>query len=185
MGIVTPVAMPTYPDGFQDDVVDAFVRATGRGRLWTRPGVGTEMIERLGDGRRPHGRLDATRRPTASSRSRRTRTSCRRLEELYAACRTARGILTSHTPVGRVIARPFTGASGAYRRTANRHDFSLEPPRPNHLSRLREAGHLVHGVGKIGDIFAGVEASTRPRRRRPTSTASRAPSSSCASSTTA
>jgi len=62
--------------------------------------------------------------------------------------------------VGRVIARPFEGSEGDYRRTPRRHDFSLEPPRPNHLQRLREAGMTVHGVGKIGDIFAGCDIDT-------------------------
>ncbi len=159
MGVVTPVAMPTYPDGFPDDVVDAFVRATGRGALWNRPASGTEIIERLGD---EHVRTgDWILYTSADSVFQiAAHEDVVPLEELYAACRTARGILTGPHAVGRVIARPFTGASGAYRRTANRHDFSLEPPRPNHLSRLREAGHLVHGVGKIGDIFAGVDIDT-------------------------
>ena len=63
--------------------------------------------------------------------------------------------MTGKHAVGRVIARPFVGAPGNYERTANRHDFSLEPRRPNYLSLLRENGTRVHGVGKIGDIFAG------------------------------
>jgi phosphopentomutase len=77
------------------------------------------------------------------------------LEELYDACRVAREILTGKHAVGRVIARPFIGEPGNYERTANRHDFSLEPRRPNYLTLLREAGVKVHAVGKIGDIFAG------------------------------
>jgi phosphopentomutase len=77
------------------------------------------------------------------------------LEELYGACRIARQILTGKHAVGRVIARPFIGAPGNYERTANRHDFSLEPRRPNYLTLVRDAGMTVHGVGKIGDIFAG------------------------------
>src|SRR5919204_1265395 len=77
------------------------------------------------------------------------------LEELYDACRTAREILTGKHAVGRVIARPFTGEPGNYERTPNRHDFSLEPKRPNYLTLVREGGSEVYGVGKIGDIFAG------------------------------
>src|SRR4029077_18755899 len=77
------------------------------------------------------------------------------LEELYDGCRAAREILTGKHAGGRVIARPFTGVPGNYVRTANRHDFSLVPRRPNYLSLIRDAGHKVHGVGKIGDIFAG------------------------------
>src|SRR5213078_2683892 len=79
------------------------------------------------------------------------------LEELYDACRTAREILTGKHAVGRVIARPFTGEPGNYERTPNRHDFSLEPKRPNYLTLVRDAGMPVHGVGKIGDIFAGCD----------------------------
>ena len=97
------------------------------------------------------------------------------LEELYAACRIARGLLTGEHAVGRVIARPFEGEPGAYRRTANRHDFSLEPPRPNYLSRIREAGGRVIGVGKICDIFAGLRHRRTRSRRARTPTASRAP----------
>src|SRR4029077_15886101 len=77
------------------------------------------------------------------------------LEELYEGCRVARGILTGKHAVGRVIARPFEGEPGNYVRTTNRHDFSLEPKRPNYLSLVRDAGKKVYGVGKISDIFAG------------------------------
>src|SRR5207247_307964 len=73
----------------------------------------------------------------------------------YDGCRVAREILTGRHAVGRVIARPFTGEPGNYVRTANRHDFSLEPPRLNYLSTMREAENTVYGVGKISDIFAG------------------------------
>jgi phosphopentomutase len=77
------------------------------------------------------------------------------LEELYEGSRAAREILTGKHAVGRVIARPFTGEPGNYERTPNRHDFSLEPKRPNYLTLVREAGNKVHAVGKISDIFAG------------------------------
>jgi phosphopentomutase len=79
------------------------------------------------------------------------------LEELYAACEIAREILTGKHAVGRVIARPFVGEPGSYSRTANRHDWSLRPRQPNYLTLVREAGNEVHGVGKIHDIFAGVD----------------------------
>ena len=79
------------------------------------------------------------------------------LEELYEACRIAREILAGKHAVGRVIARPFVGEPGNYTRTPNRHDFSLEPRRPNYLTLLRESGVKVYGVGKIGDIFAGCD----------------------------
>src|SRR5581483_7169339 len=95
MGVVTPQAMPTYPYGFPDEVIDPFMNRTGRGVLGNKPASGTEIIQ-----------------------------------ELYAACRVAREILTGKHAVGRVIARPFVGVPGSYERTPNRHDFSLEPRRP-------------------------------------------------------
>jgi phosphopentomutase len=79
------------------------------------------------------------------------------LDELYDACRVARELLTGKHAVGRVIARPFLGEPGHYERTPNRHDFSLQPKRPNYLTTIRDAGKTVHGVGKISDIFAGVD----------------------------
>jgi phosphopentomutase len=79
------------------------------------------------------------------------------LEELYEACGVAREILTGPHAVGRVIARPFTGEPGNYERTPYRHDWSLKPKQPNYLTLARDAGATVHGVGKIHDIFAGVD----------------------------
>jgi phosphopentomutase len=79
------------------------------------------------------------------------------LDELYEACGIAREILTGKHAVGRVIARPFVGDPGSYTRTPNRHDWSLRPRQPNYLTLVREAGNEVHGVGKIHDIFAGVD----------------------------
>src|ERR687883_1243215 len=79
------------------------------------------------------------------------------LEELYAGCEIAREILTGKHAVGRVIARPFEGEAGHYVRTPDRHDWSLKPRQPNYLTLVREAGHKVHGVGKIRDIFAGAD----------------------------
>jgi len=79
------------------------------------------------------------------------------LDELYEACGIAREILTGKHAVGRVIARPFVGEPGSYTRTPNRHDWSLRPRQPNYLTLVREAGNVVHGVGKIHDIFAGVD----------------------------
>ena len=79
------------------------------------------------------------------------------LDELYAACGIAREILTGKNAVGRVIARPFVGEPGNYTRTPNRHDWSLRPRQPNYLTLVREAGKEVYGVGKIHDIFAGVD----------------------------
>jgi phosphopentomutase len=158
-GVVTEVAMPTYPDGFPPEVLDAFAAATGRQVIGNVAASGTEIIERLGDEHVATGALivytsaDSVFQVAAHE-------DVVPLDELYAACRAARALLRPPHAVGRVIARPFVGTSGAYRRTANRHDFSLEPTRPNHLTRLREAGVAVHGVGKIADVFAGLDVDT-------------------------
>src|SRR5213078_2156208 len=153
MGVVTPTAMPTYPHGFPDEVIDPFMNRTGRGVLGNKPASGTEIIQELGEEHQRTGdwivytSADSVFQVAAHERT-------VPLEELYAACRTARELLTGDLAVGRVIARPFEGEPGSYVRTPRRHDFSLLPPRPNHLQRVRAAGVTVHGVGKISDIFA-------------------------------
>jgi phosphopentomutase len=153
MGIVTPLAMPTYAFGFPDEVIDPFMNRTGRGVLGNVPASGTEIILELGEEHQRTGKwIVYTSADSVFQIAAHEETIP--LEELYDGCRVAREILTGKHAVGRVIARPFTGVSGNYIRTANRHDFSLEPPRPNYLSLIREAGHKVYGVGKIGDIFA-------------------------------
>ncbi len=153
MGIVTPQAMPTYPYGFPDEVIDPFMNRTGRGVLGNVPASGTEIIQELGEEHQQTGKwIVYTSADSVFQIAAHEETIP--LEELYDACRVAREILTGKHAVGRVIARPFTGTPGNYVRTANRHDFSLEPRRPNYLSLIRDAGHKVYGVGKIGDIFA-------------------------------
>jgi phosphopentomutase len=153
MGVVTPQAMPTYPFGFPDDVIDPFMNRTGRGVIGNRPASGTEIIQELGEEHQKTGKwIVYTSADSVFQIAAHEETVP--LEELYDACRTARDILTGKHAVGRVIARPFTGGPGSYERTANRHDFSLEPRRPNYLSLVRDAGHKVYGVGKIPDIFA-------------------------------
>jgi len=154
MGIVTQTPFPTYPHGFPHDVIDPFMHRTGRGVLGNKPASGTEIIQELGEEHQKTGKwivytsADSVFQIAAHE-------DTVPLEELYEASRTAREILTGKHAVGRVIARPFKGEPGNYERTPNRHDFSLEPKRPNYLSLVRDAGMKVHGVGKIGDIFAG------------------------------
>ena len=153
MGVVTPQAMPTYPFGFPDEVIDPFMNRTGRGVLGNRPASGTEIIQELGEEHQRTGKwIVYTSADSVFQIAAHEETIP--LEELYAGCRVAREILTGKHAVGRVIARPFAGTPGAYERTPDRHDFSLEPRRPNYLSLVRAAGHKVYGVGKIGDIFA-------------------------------
>src|ERR1043166_9495840 len=156
MGVVTPVAFPTYPHGFPDDVIDPFINRTDRAVLGNRPASGTEIIQELGEEHQQTGKwivytsVDSVFQIAAHEET-------IPLEELYEGCRIAREILTGKHAVGRVIARPFIGEPGNYERTPNRHDFSLEPRRPNYLTLVRESGKQVHGVGKISDIFAGCD----------------------------
>ena len=154
MGVVTATAFPTYPHGFPHDVIDPFMHRTGRGVIGNKPASGTEIIQELGEEHQQTGKwivytsADSVFQVAAHEET-------VPLDELYEACRAAREILTGKHAVGRVIARPFIGEPGNYQRTPNRHDFSLVPRRPNYLSLVRDAGHTVYGVGKIGDIFAG------------------------------
>jgi phosphopentomutase len=156
MGVVTAQAFPTYPHGFPHDVIDPFMNGTARGVLGNRPASGTEIIQELGEEHQETGKwIVYTSADSVFQIAAHEETVP--LEELYAACKVARGILTGKHAVGRVIARPFIGTPGNYVRTPNRHDYSLEPRRPNYLSLMRDAGATVHGVGKIGDIFAGCD----------------------------
>jgi phosphopentomutase len=159
MGIVTARPFPTYPDGFPDVLIEAFSAATGRAVIGNVAASGTEIVARLGE---EHQRTGAwivyTSADSVFQIAAHEETVP--LEELYEACRVARRMLVGEDAVGRVIARPFEGEPGAYVRTPRRHDFSLSPPRPNYLGRLRERGVTVHGVGKIGDIFAGQDIDT-------------------------
>jgi phosphopentomutase len=156
MGVVTATPFPTYPHGFPHDVIDPFMHATGRGVLGNKPASGTEIIQELGEEHQKTGKwIVYTSADSVFQIAAHEETVP--LEELYEACRIARGILTGKHAVGRVIARPFIGTPGAYTRTPNRHDFSLEPKRPNYLSLVRDTGAKVYGVGKISDIFAGCD----------------------------
>src|SRR5918996_3381112 len=156
MGVVTAQAFPTYPHGFPHDVIDPFMHRTGRGVLGNKPASGTEIIQELGEQQQQTGKwIVYTSADSVFQLAAHEETIP--LEELYDGCRIGREILTGKHAVGRVIARPFVGTPGNYERTANRHDFSLEPRRPNYLSLLRDAGVSVHGVGKIHDIFAGCD----------------------------
>jgi phosphopentomutase len=156
MGVVTPQAMPTYGHGFPHDVIDPFMHRTGRGVLGNKAASGTEIIEQLGEEHQRTGKwIVYTSADSVFQIAAHEETIP--LEELYRACEIARELLTGNHAVGRVIARPFVGEPGAYTRTPNRHDWSLKPKQPNYLSLMREAGAVVHGVGKIHDIFAGYD----------------------------
>jgi phosphopentomutase len=156
MGVVTPQPFPTYPHGFPFEVIDPFMHRTGRGVLGNKAASGTEIIQELGEEHQQTGKwivytsADSVFQIAAHE-------DTIPLEELYEASKAAREILTGKHRVGRVIARPFRGEPGSYERTPNRHDYSVEPKRPNYLTLVRDAGMKVHGVGKISDIFAGCD----------------------------
>jgi phosphopentomutase len=156
MGVVTPQPLPTYPHGFPHDVIDPFMHRTGRGVIGNKPASGTEIIQELGEEHQRTGKwIVYTSADSVFQLAAHEETIP--IEELYDACRIAREVLNGKHAVGRVIARPFTGEAGNFVRTPNRHDFSLEPKRPNYLTLMREKGVAVHGVGKIHDIFAGCD----------------------------
>ncbi len=154
MGLVLDRAFPTYPHGFPGALLERWCEQVGRGWLGNVAASGTEIIQRLGEHHQASGKYivytsaDSVFQVAAHE-------ATVPLDELYAACRTARAMLTGEHAVGRVIARPFEGAPGAYRRTTNRRDFSLEPFEPSVLDRLIERGHRVVTVGKVDDLFAG------------------------------
>jgi phosphopentomutase len=152
-GVRVERPMPTYPYGFPADVIARFEAAIGRGTLGNVAASGTQIIAELGEEHQRTGRpIVYTSADSVFQIAAHEETIP--LEELYAMCETARGQLAGEHAVGRVIARPFVGEPGAYRRTDRRRDFSLEPFGPTALDRAAAAGRDVVSVGKIDDIFA-------------------------------
>ena len=153
-GLISENPLPTYPNGFPQELLGEFSRRVGRGVLCNKPYSGTEVIKDYGDAHVKTGDLivytsaDSVFQIAAHE-------EIVPVEELYRYCRIARELLTGEHGVGRVIARPFVGESGSYKRTANRHDFSLEPWGETLLDALKKQGKDVIAVGKITDIFAG------------------------------
>lgn len=154
MGIVLDKQFPTFPDGFPAKILDPFIdRGMLPGVLCNRPASGTEVIEELGA-----EHIESGKPIVYTSADSVFQVACHEehfgLERLYEICEVARKILDPYG-VGRVIARPFVGEPGAFRRTYNRRDYSLVPFEKTVLDRLKAAGIPVIGVGKISDIFAG------------------------------
>ena len=154
-GLISKKPMPTFPNGFPQEMLDEFSKAVGRKVLCNKPYSGTQVIQDYGDEHRKTGALivytsaDSVFQIAAHE-------EVVPVEELYRDCEIARQMLQGDLGVGRVIARPFVGtSSGNYTRTSRRHDFSLEPPKETILDALKEAEYDVIGVGKINDIFAG------------------------------
>ncbi|MFO1490030.1 MAG: phosphopentomutase [Kiritimatiellia bacterium] len=143
-----PETCPTFPD----DVTRAFVERTGRGILGNRHGSGTAIIEELGAQSMREGKFIVYTSADSVFQIA-SHTGVIPLEELYRACEIARELCDPYR-VGRVIARPFTGAPGAFERTRERRDYAYQPSEPTLLERLHGAGVPVYAVGKIEDIFA-------------------------------
>ena len=155
MGVVPSAALPTYPNGFPPDVVATLERVTGLRFCANQPASGTEVIEQWG----PHHLRTGEVILYTSADSVLQLAAHRDVlseEDLIAACVAAREAMTGEHAVGRVIARPFEGEPGAFRRTEGRRDFSVAPPGRSYLEELQAAGVPVHAVGKVRDLFAGV-----------------------------
>ncbi len=163
-GLISPKPMPTYPNGFPEEIIEEFSRRTGRGVLCNQPYSGTEVIKKYGEEHKRTGDLivytsaDSVFQVAAHE-------EIVPLQELYHYCEIARELLQGEHGVGRVIARPFIGENGNFTRTANRHDFSLIPPRDTLCDLMKKHGLDVIGIGKIYDIFAGksITESTRTK----------------------
>lgn len=153
-GLVSQQPLPVYPNGFPEEILAPFRQKTGRGVLANAPWSGTAVLEAYGEEHMRTGDLivytsaDSVFQIAAHE-------DIVPPEQLYEYCRVARALLQGKHGVGRVIARPFVGTPGHFLRTANRHDFSLEPPADTLPELLQKAGLDTIGVGKIHDIFAG------------------------------
>jgi phosphopentomutase len=155
MGVVSTKPLPTYPRGFPPGVMGALERATGLRFCCNRPFSGTEVLKEYGPRHLETGEAILY---TSADSVLQIAAHVERLSEadLYAACEAARGVMVGEHAVGRVIARPFDGEPGAFRRREGRRDYALPPPGRSYLEELQSVGAPVHGVGKIHDLFAGV-----------------------------
>jgi phosphopentomutase len=158
MGVVGERALPTYAHGFPSQVIESLRRATGFELICNRPDNGLAAIGEFGG---EHLRTGALIVYTSQDSVLQLAAHVERVppQELYRACAAAREVMQGEHAVGRVIARPFAGAPGAFARTEGRRDFALAPPSRSYLQELCDAGAPVHAVGKIEDLFAGVGVS--------------------------
>ncbi len=153
-GFISDSPLPTFPNGFDAELIEAFEREIGRGVLCNKTYSGTAVIRDYGEEHVKSGKVivytsaDSVFQVAAHE-------EIVPLDELYEICRKARGLLTGKYGVGRVIARPFITENGKFVRTGNRRDFSLEPPCDTLCDKVKAAGLDMIAVGKISDIFAG------------------------------
>ena len=154
MGLVLEKPFPVYPHGFPPEIIEPFEKAVGSKVLGNKPASGTEIIKELGEQHTRTGRpivytsADSVFQIAAHE-------EIILVNKLYAMCMRARNILTGEHGVARVIARPFVGKPGSFKRTERRKDFSLPPPEETVLDMLKKNGIPVIGIGKIEDLFAG------------------------------
>jgi phosphopentomutase len=154
MGIVLDQAFPTYPEGFPHDFLERWSERVDRGWIGNIASSGTEIISQLGAQHQETGRFIVYTSADSVFQVAAHETTVP-VEKLYEACQVARAMLQGEHAVGRVIARPFEGAPGSYRRTSRRRDFSLPPLAPTVMDALVGAGRRVVTVGKVDDLFAG------------------------------
>jgi len=152
-GLVTSTPFPVFPRGFPADFIARFEKAIGRKTIGNISASGTEVIKRLGE-----KHLHTGKPIVYTSADSVFQIACHvdvvPLDELYHMCRTARAMLKGKLRIGRVIARPFSGGPGEFTRTADRRDFSCQPPGPTLLDQVKKAGLPVVGIGKVDDLFA-------------------------------
>jgi phosphopentomutase len=155
MGLNITSPFNTYPEGFPKELLDQFEEATGRKVIGNKPASGTEILDELGEEQMKTGAwivytsADSVFQLAAHE-------EIIPLEELYKACEIARKLtLKDEFSVGRVIARPYVGQPGAFKRTPNRHDYAVKPPAPTVMNAIKDAGKDVIAVGKINDIYTG------------------------------
>ena len=153
MGLNVTIPFQTFPNGFPDKLIDKFEKETGRRVIGNKPASGTDILDELGEEQMKTGAwivytsADSVFQLAAHE-------DVIPLEELYDACRIARRLTQGEYAVGRVIARPYVGKPGDFKRTSNRHDYAVKPPAPTVMNALKDAGLDVIAVGKIGDIFS-------------------------------
>ena len=153
-GIISESPLPTFPQGFDKEIIEKIEAKTGRKIICNKPYSGTAVIDDYGDEHLRTGALIAYTSADSVFQIA-AHEDIVSIDELYTICRTARELLVGKYGVGRVIARPFAGKFGNFYRTANRRDFSLEPPQKTMCDAIKESGLDCIAVGKISDVFAG------------------------------
>jgi len=168
-GLITEKPLPTYPDGFPKDLMEKYEKAIGTKTLGNYASSGTEIIKQLGDEHYRTGYpIVYTSADSVFQVAAHEDEKIFGLKRLYEICAIARKMLVYPHNIGRVIARPFVGTPGNFKRTSNRHDYAIDPAAPTLLNKLNNAGVEVFGVGKIKDIFngSGITDSVRTSNNR-------------------